>query len=277
MTLGWKAALKFPFDDPQWAPKLFVGGLLMLICPPVGWATALGYRRAAGLRLRTGAKPPLPDWHGAWWSYFTGGVGAIGVILGYYLPFMALYTGLAFEPSLRAAAHLPEIALFFALIAVFPPLFLPVLPLLYAYVFSWVQLTPVEIVELVVLFFATAFVLPAAFVQVSVTGKFRTAFRVLQVARFIVHHPGIYCEAWTLSLMVSAIGVGAGPLAPWVLFWSYLVILHAFAEAFLRSGRADVIAAFAASPLLARIQRDQISSLARRFAPQSRYPESKAS
>jgi uncharacterized protein DUF4013 len=277
MTLGWKAALVYPFDDPGWPRKLFIGGVLMLVCPPVGWATALGYRRAAGLRLRSGTNPPLPEWHRAWWSYFLGGVGAIGVILGYYMPFMLLYAFVAFEPSLRAAAHLPEIALFYTLIVVFPPLFLPALPLLYAYVFPWVHVTSSEMVALVVLFFATAFVLPAAFVQVSVTGTFRTAFRLERVARFIVRHPRMYCEAWILSLMASAIGVFSGPLAPWVLFWSYLVILHAFAEAFLRSGRPDVVAAFAASPLLTRIQRDQASSPARRFPSHVEFPERKAS
>ena len=254
MTLGWKAALKYPFDDPEWAPKLFIGGLLMLICPPVGWATALGYRRSVGLRLREGMRPPLPDWHGAWSSYFTGGVCAIGVIFGYYVPFLLLYTIVAFGPSMRAAVHLPEIALFYALILLFPPVFLASLPWLYALVFSWVELTPIEIAAFVVLFVATAFVLPAAFVQISVTGRFRTAFRLRDVARFIVDHPQVYCEAWVLSLIASAVGVCLGPLAPWGLFWSYIVILHAFTEAFLRTGRSDVLTAFAASPLLAQIQ-----------------------
>jgi uncharacterized protein DUF4013 len=254
MLLGWKAALLFPFDDAEWPRKHFVGGLLMLICPPIGWAIALGYRRAVGLRLRAGTKPHLPEWQGAWWQYFTGGVSAIGVILGYYLPFLALYASVAFGPSLRSAAHLPEIVSFYALIVIFPPVFLPVLPWLYASVFSWVQLTPIEIAAFALLFLATAFVLPAAFVQISVTGRFRTAFRVPAVARFIVQHPRLYCEAWTLSLMASAAGVCMGPLAPWGLFCSYIVILHAFTEAFLRTGRADVIAAFAASPLLSQIQ-----------------------
>jgi hypothetical protein len=207
------------------------------------------------LRLREGVEPPLPGWQGAWWSYFKGGVSAIGVILGYYLPFLLLYTTVAFGPSLKAAMHLPEIAGFYALIVVFPPVFLAALPWLYAFAFPWVQLTPVEIAAFAVLFVATAFVLPAAFVQISVTGRFRTAFRLPHVARFILHHPRVYCEAWVLSLVASAVGVCLGPLAPWGLFWSYIVILHAFTEAFVRTGRADVMAAFAASPLLSRIRR----------------------
>lgn len=254
VTLDWQGALSFPFRDPAWEGKLAIGGALMLLCPPIGWTIALGYRRAVGIRLRSGAKPPLPEWSNSWWSFYTGGLCAVGVILGYYIPFMALYAATAFGPSLSSGSHLLPIALFYVLIAVFPPLFLPVLPALYSVAFPWVQLTWAEMVMLAVLFFATAFVLPAAFVQVSVNGQFRAAFRFTRVVRFIAQQPLVYCEAWVLSLTASAIGVALGPFAPWGLFWSYIVILHAFTEAFLRSGRPDAIAAFVSSPLLARIQ-----------------------
>jgi hypothetical protein len=254
MRLRWKAALEYPFQDPDWTTKLFIGGLLMLVCPPIGWTMALGYRRAAGIRLRAGSTPRLPEWSGLWWSHYKGGVGAVGIILGYYVPFMLLFAGLAFEPTVNGARHLLEIVAFFGLIALFPPLFLPLLPPLYSYLFPWVRLTAPEIVALMIVFVGTAFVLPAAFVQVSVTGRYRSAFHVAHVARFIGGHPRLYCEAWILSLTASAIGVFSGPLAPWGLFWSYIVILHAFTEAFLRSGRADAIAAFKASPLLAALE-----------------------
>jgi hypothetical protein len=252
MTLGWKAAFTYPFSDPDWKGKLFIGGLLMLLCPPVGWTMALGYRRAVGIRLRAGIIPPLPEWSGLWWSHYKGGIGAVSVILGYYVPFMVLYASLAFEPSLDGARQALAILAFFGLIVVFPPLFLPVLPPLYSYLFPWVQLTASEIALLVFVFVGTAFVLPAAFVQVSVTGRYRTAFRASHVARFIAGHPVVYCEAWVLSLTASAIGVAMGPLAPWGLFWSYIVILHAFTEAFLLSGRDDVVAAFNRSSLRRR-------------------------
>jgi hypothetical protein len=72
MRLDWKAAFAYPFRDPDWKPQLFVGGLLMLLCPPVGWTMALGYRRAVGIRLRAGMTPPLPEWSGSWWSHYKG-------------------------------------------------------------------------------------------------------------------------------------------------------------------------------------------------------------
>jgi Protein of unknown function (DUF4013) len=253
MTLGWKAAFTYPFSDPDWKGKLFIGGLLMLLCPPAGWTMALGYRRAVGIRLRAGMTPPLPEWSGLWWLHYKGGIGAVSVILGYYVPFMVLYASLAFEPSLDGARQALAILAFFGLIVVFPPLFLPVLPPLYSFLFPWVQLTAPETALLVFVFVGTAFVLPAAFVQVSVTGRYRTAFRASHVARFIAGHPVVYCEAWVLSLTASAIGVAMGPLAPWGLFWSYIVILHAFTAAFVRCGRAEVLAAFKASPLLAHV------------------------
>jgi len=253
MKLRWKAAFTYPFSDADWKRKLFIGGLLMLLCPPVGWTMALGYRRAVGIRLRAGATPPLPEWSGMWWSHYKGGVGAVSVILGYYVPFILLYASLAFEPSLVGARQLVAIGAFVGLIALFPPLFLPVLPPLYSYLFPWVNLTAPEIAVLAIVFVGTAFVLPAAFVQVSVTGRYRSAFRVIDVACFVAGHPVVYCEAWVLSLIASAIGVFMGPLAPWGLFWSYIVILHAFTEAFLRSGREDVVAAFGRSPLLPHV------------------------
>src|SRR5262245_59707906 len=171
MKLAWKAALTYPFQDPDWKRKLFIGGLLMLLCPPIGWTMALGYRRAVGIRLRAGATAPLPEWSGWWWSHYKGGAGAVGVILGYYVRFRLLHASLAFEPSLVGARQLIAIVAFFGLIALFPPLFLPTLPPLYSYLFPWVQLTTSEIALLVIAFAGTAFVLPAAFVQVSVTGR----------------------------------------------------------------------------------------------------------
>src|SRR4029453_14087991 len=97
------------------------------------------------------------------------------------------------------ARHLLEIVAFFGLIALFPPLFLPLLPPLYSYLFPWVQLTASDIALLVLVFCGTAFVFPAGFVQVSVTGRYRSAFCMTHVARFIAGHPVVYVEAWILS------------------------------------------------------------------------------
>src|SRR5262245_1671995 len=149
VRLGWKAAFTFPFEDPEWKRKLFVGGLLILLCPPIGWTIALGYRRAAGLRLRAGLRPPLPEWTRSIWSYYFGGVGAVSVILGSYVPFLILYAAIGFDSLHALSSHIVEIVLFLVLIAFFPPLFLPTLPGLYSYLFPWIAFTPAEIVVLV--------------------------------------------------------------------------------------------------------------------------------
>jgi hypothetical protein len=63
-----------------------------------------------------------------------------------------------------------------------------------------------------------------------VGNAYAAALHVSTAARFAVANARWYCEAWALSLCVSAVAVLAVPLMPWLLFWSYLVILHAFLQ-----------------------------------------------
>ena len=81
MQLSWRLAFAYMTREPGWRRKLLIGGGLLLICPPLGWPLALGYRREVALRLVRGRKPTLPDWGDAWRSYLAGGLGAAGVIL----------------------------------------------------------------------------------------------------------------------------------------------------------------------------------------------------
>ncbi|MCA1696233.1 MAG: DUF4013 domain-containing protein, partial [Actinobacteria bacterium] len=79
--------------EPGWRRKLLVGGALLLACPPLGWPLALGYRREVALRIVEGRQPVLPGWGAGWKGYLAGGLGAAGVILAYYAPFLALFWG----------------------------------------------------------------------------------------------------------------------------------------------------------------------------------------
>ena len=99
-------------------------------------------------------------------------------------------------------------------------------------------------------FLATAFVLPAAFLQVSLRGRYRDACRLGRALGFIARHPRLYLEAWSLSLAATALALASGPLAPWGIFWSYLAIVHAFNEALARSGEPGVREVFRDSRLL---------------------------
>ena len=240
MQLGWRSAFRFMTREPGWGRQLLVGGTLLLACPPLGWPLALGYRREVALRLVRGREPVLPGWPGAWRTHLFDGLGAAGVILAYYLPFLLMFWSLALGTPVVGLQHPGEIALFFLAVALLVPLGLPLLPPLYWYQFPWVRLTRAEAVALGLVFLATAFVLPAAFLQVSLRGRYRDALRLDRVLGFIARHPRLYLEAWSLSLAVTALALASGPLAPWGIFWSYLAIVHAFNEALARSGEPGV-------------------------------------
>jgi hypothetical protein len=250
MRLGWRSAFLYMTREPGWRRKLLVGGAMLIACPPLGWPLALGYRREVALRLVQGREPVLPQWAGAWRRYLADGLGAAGVILTYYLPFLGLFWGLALDELAVALRHPGEIALFFLAVSLLIPLVLPLLPPLYWFLFPWVRLSRVEALVLGLVFSATTFVLPAAFLQVSLRGRYRDAFRLDRLLGFIARYPRLYLEAWSLSFVATALALATGPLAPWGIFWSYLAIVHAFNEALARSGESGVREAFRGSRLL---------------------------
>ena len=148
-----------------------------------------------------------------------------------------------------AGRHVPEIVSFLFAIPLLIPVSLPLLPPLYWYLFPWVHLTLPEMFVIGAVFWGTAFFMPAAFLQVSLTGRFLPAFRVARIVRFVLETPRAYVEAWALSLLATALAFLAGPLAPWGIFWSYLVIVHAFNDALIRWRAPEVAERFRRSAL----------------------------
>ncbi len=182
----------------------------------------------------------LPPWRGNFGPIFFRGIKASGVILCHFSPFLLAYWLLAPPSGEVLAEHWTEVGWFFGLIAFSPPLFLPSLPIYYWWRFDWVQFTAPESALLLTLFGGAIFILPASFAQVGLHGRYRAAFRALDAWRFALSNLRVYLEAWVLSLLVSAAAVASGPLLPWGLFWSYLVIPHAFMQALARWDTAPV-------------------------------------
>ena len=233
LRLRWLDAFRFMTSEPGWRRKIFVGGALLLF-PPLGWPMALGYRKEVAFRLIEGARPVLPEWRGRWLRVLKDGCAAVGVILVYFLPFLIVFWILALDDLAAVAAHGPEILAFFVLLPLLVPVFLPLLPPLYFYLFPWISMSAADQIAVGVLFWGTTFLMPAAFLQVSLDGRFRAAFRVLEVLRLVRHIARPYLEAWALSVTATALALLSGPLAPWGIFWSYLVIVHAFNAALRR-------------------------------------------
>ena len=249
--LDWRHAFTFMRGQPHWRQALLVGGLLMLLVPPVGWYVAMGYRRAVAAAARADITPLLPPIGHNFGSLLASGIATTAVILAYTALPIAIFW-LASTPWHRSAA---EIASFLvtvvASIVAFPPLAIPFLPVAHLAASPEQPPQPVFIGTALVLMAVAVFILPAAFLSISVTGRVRAAFAAPTAVRFIVRNPGLYLEAWCISLAATGIAVLSLPLLPWGLFWSYLAILSAFNQALAASAATDLSGGIRRSRLVA--------------------------
>jgi len=252
MRLHWKAALCFMLQDPEWKTKIFVGGLWLLAFPPLGWPIALGYRKETLCGLVEGRTPLLPPWRGQWLIFLREGLKAAGIILIYFVPFLLGFLSMAIDDWSGVRDHAVELAVFGVAILFLLPICLPLIPPLYWYLFDWIELSGVEMVVIGLLFWGTTFVMPAAFLQVSLRGRFAAALRVDRVVMFVGRNLPTYLEAWAISVIATPAALPSGPAAAWAIFWSYLVIVDAFNEALFRSNTPEVRRRFRAGLFSAR-------------------------
>ncbi len=226
--LDWSSPSLFFVSDPGWRAKVFVGGLWLALCPPVGWFVALGYRKALIDRLWSGASPVLPPWSArVSWRYFIDGVRAGGVVVAYLAPAIAA-TWLVAAGDPRE--HVLEAAAFALGVAALPPAGLALVPLAFRARYDWFAFDAAKVALVAPLYAAGVFVAPAGFLRVSRTGRFASALNVVAVAGLLRRHPRPYAEAWAQSLGLTVLGLFALPLAPWGIFWSYLGIVYCFNE-----------------------------------------------
>lgn len=241
--------------EPAWRRRIGVGGLLMLVFPPVGWLLALGYRSLVGNRLVDGRSPLLPSWRGNFGTAFRRGAASSGVILGYLSPFVIAYWLTGAVSLAVFVDRWRDLAAFVVSVVVFPPLALPALPLLYGMRYDWLQFSTRDMALLGVLFFGAILLLPAAFLQVAQHRRFAAAFDIPAAVRLVAAAPRLYAEAWMVSLAVSAASVILLPLAPWLLFWSYLVISHLFLQVLANTQRGSAMPSDSLQARLEQLER----------------------
>jgi len=228
--IDWRTAVGYVAREPAWKLRVGIGGLLILVLPPVGWVLALGYRSIVGQRIVDRQRPLLPAWTGLFGTALRRGAASSGVILAYLTPFAIAFWILGVPSFDALAAHRRELLIFVVAVAAFPPLALPGMPALYAARYDWLQFLPWEIALLSVLFFGPIVLLPSAFLQVAEQRRFSAAFHLGRVVRLIHAAPALYLQAWIGALAMSAVAVIVVPLMPWLLFWSYLAISHLFLQ-----------------------------------------------
>jgi hypothetical protein len=228
--IAWRTAAEYIAREPAWKLRVGIGGLLILALPPVGWVLALGYRSIVGQRIVDRQRPLLPPWSGLFAAALRRGAASSGVILAYLTPFVIAYWVLGVPSFDVLAAHRRELLIFVAAVVAFPPLALPVMPVLYARQYDWLQLSTSEMALLGALFFGAILLLPSAFLQVAQRRSFGAAFHLRRVVRLVAAAPALYLQAWIGALTVSALAILLVPLMPWLMFWSYLVISHLFLQ-----------------------------------------------
>ncbi len=133
-----------------------------------------------------------------------GGLKAAGIILIYFVPFLLGFWSIAIDDWSGVRDHAVELVAFGVAILLLLPICLPLIPPLYWYLFDWIELSGVEMVVIGLLFWGTTFVMPAAFLQVSLRGRFAAALRVDRVVMFVGRNLHTYLEAWAISVIATA-------------------------------------------------------------------------
>lgn len=228
MKLSPHAAGLYPLLDPRWRAKIHRGALIVML-PVVGWPAVLGYRARLARHFFDAKEHALPDWEAGFGGYLADGLRAMGVIFGYTSPVFVALTTLLVS---RGWAPGPATLVFGATAVVLPafaPLALPAACVWLALVAPhWLAFHEAA------LFWAAyalvIFLVPAGFLQVSLTQRYASAFAVWRTVPFVVRHFRAYVAAWLHSLVMIAIGHFAVPFTPWGVVWGFIGILVVFNE-----------------------------------------------
>ena len=233
MRLHAHAAGLCPLADPEWRQKLWTLGLWLFV-PVLGWPAVLGYRARFVSHLFGPADSVLPRTSEGIVTFALEGLRAVGVIFGYLSP---LYAALAFTAWERG--FVPDVsnfalAGFFLLVPIFSTLSFPIACGLLS-VGERALLSPFECALFMSAFTLIIFLVPAGFLEVSRTGKHRSAFAIWRSLPFVARNFAAYVEAWLSSGAMSLLGHSALPVAPWGVAWCYLAIIVSFNEVLLQA------------------------------------------
>jgi hypothetical protein len=233
MKLSPHAAGLYPLLDPHWRAKIHRGALVLLL-PVVGWPAVLGYRARLVRHFFGPAESALPDWESGFGGYLADGLRAMAVIFGYASPVYAALSALLVSRGWTPGT----LTLVFAATSVVLPMFAPLaLPAACAWLAlaepQW--LAPHEAALFFAAYALVIFLVPAGFLQVSLTRRYRSAFALWRTLPFVARHLRAYVAAWRHSLVMVGIGHFAVPFTPWGVVWGFIGILVVFNELLVRA------------------------------------------
>jgi hypothetical protein len=218
----------FMVADPHWRTKVRHGGNLLLFIPPLGWPMALGYRKELVGALRSGREPLLPEWEGRHRRLYIEGLKAMGVIFGYLSPLYLLFLGVLLSQRLFPTIEWLYGVIFFLCFPIFSTLSFPIAVAFSTFYWPSGALSPVAACLFMLAFVLIIFFIPAAFLEVSKSGAYRSAFNIRSAYGTIRDNFRGYCTAWYRSSLMSIIGHFAVPFSPWGVVWCYLGIIYEF-------------------------------------------------
>jgi hypothetical protein len=211
--------------DPEWRSKVFAAGCLILV-PFVGWPMLLGYRKYVISRLWSGKSPLLPSLRKDGAQLLVDGIQCVGVMWAFMAPALAMLLILIQRLGVQhLITPIPLLGVFFGFTIISPL----IVPCVAAYL--WVMAPEFNIVHFLLVFVPYCigiFLLPSGFLQISITGKYRSALSLPSCLRLVKRTGSVYVQAWWDSIQASLLGHSVFPFSPWGIAWAYLVIIHHF-------------------------------------------------
>jgi len=207
----------FFFDDPEWVPKVLIGGLFVLASfLIVGVFFLLGYIARLMRNVIAGVANPLPAWDDLG-EYFSEGLRLFGVTMVYTLPMIFLAIAVMIPAGIMSNVD-DEVARNLGGCALGS---------------VWCIIVPLS--------FALMLFLPAALLWAVTQQRFGAAFEFAEIWSFIKSNIGNYLLAIVVYLVADFVaGLGFMLLCVGIIFtsfWAYCVKAYAFAEAYRLSGR----------------------------------------
>lgn len=202
----------YVFDDPQWIPKVLVGGLFVLASfVIVGIFFLYGYMARLTRNVIDGVANPLPDWDDLG-EYFSEGLKLFAVGLVYAIP-IAIVVGLGILPAAFMGNSDSDAARTLGGLSV---------------TCVYCLMLPLSL--------ALALWLPAALLMVVVTRDFSAAFDFSRIWQFIRANIGNYLLAivvWLVARFAAGLGVVLCVVGVvFTMFWAFTVAAHAFGQVY---------------------------------------------
>lgn len=227
-------------DGPGWQIPIRRIGWWLILCPPVGWLMALGYRLDVVITLR---RPPgvmlakrVPGLRSDF-DLFIQGLRALAVMAMYTAPPLMLFWfcvhGISFAEFRWENLADPGLWFFLAAALFFVPVTIWSVP---AWIFftvpnAWANFIPCAFSVLFLIL--AVFFVPSGYMQVGDRGRFSDALRVWRGIPWVLGHLREYVYAWRESGQISLVAFLLGWRAPWGIVWSYASIVWHFNIAFM--------------------------------------------